>query len=180
MSAMIEPLVAQSMPPIDGQYFLLLSSRVLHILASIVLVGGLFYLRMIVAPRLRASDSTSDADPWFAGRRGAWAMWVGIATLLLIVTGLFNFIVNVKTYEINTSYHMMVGLKILAAVVVFFLAAVLAGRSGLAERLRHNMKFWLSACLLTAILVVIIGSVMRTYPREPKSENGPILVAPSN
>ena len=110
------------------------------------------------------------------GQRGTWAKWVGITTLLLVATGLFNFINNVKTYEIATSYHMLVGLKILVALVVFFLAAVLAGRSMMAERFRTNMRFWLSVCLVAGIITVLIGSVMRTYPREPKPIAGPTLI----
>ena len=177
---MLEPLFAQSLPHFDGIYWLNLASRVLHILSAIVLVGGLFYLRMIVAPRVATKSKGTAADAWFAGNRAAWAKWVGITTTLLLVTGLYNFITIVKTYQLNTSYHMLVGLKILLALVVFFFAAVLAGRSGLAERFRENMKLWLSVCLVTAILVVIIGSVMRSYPREPKPTTGPALVAPSN
>ena len=173
-------LFAQSVPHFDGHYFLLLTSRVLHILASIVLVGGLFYLRTIVAPRLRAGDMAAGADPWFAGSRAGWAKWVGIATAVLLLTGLFNFYTIVTTYEIATSYHMIGGLKILVALVVFFLAAILAGHTPLAEQFRQKMKFWLSACLVAAVVVVVIGSVMRSYPREPKTIAGPALIAPSN
>jgi uncharacterized membrane protein len=170
-------LFAQGVPQVDGHYLLLLASRLLHVLSAIILLGGIFYLGTIVAPALGTSGT---ADSWFAGRRATWAKWVGITSLLLIATGLFNFISNVKTYEIAVSYHMLVGLKILVALVVFFLAAVLAGRSGLAERLRANMKFWLTVCLVAGIITVLIGSVMRTYPRELKPTAGPTLVAPNN
>lgn len=170
-------VLAQAVPKFDGQYFLLLASRLLHVLSAIILVGGIFYLWAVVAPGTAATNNGGDA--WFSGRRATWAKWVGITTLLLIATGLFNFVWNVKTYEIAVSYHMLVGVKILVALVVFFLAAVLAGRSGLAERMRGNMKFWLGVCLLVGILTVLIGSVMRSYPREPKPVAGPTLVAPN-
>jgi putative copper export protein len=144
-------------------------------------VGGLFYLRMIVAPRLRASDAGASNDPWFAGRRGAWAMWVGIATLVLLATGFFNYFRIKNTHEpLATSYHMIAGIKILLALVVFVLAALISGRSTLAERFRQNMKFWLSACLVVAVAVVILGSVLRSYPRELKPVSGPTLIAPNN
>jgi uncharacterized membrane protein len=171
-------VIAQAVPKVDGNFLLLLTSRLLHILGAIFLLGGVFYLRTIIAPRLGAADGT--VDSWFAGGRATWAKWVGITTLVLIATGLFNFIVNVKTYQIATSYHMLVGLKILVALIVFFLAAVLAGRSGLADRLRANMKFWLSVCAIAGIVTVLIGSVMRTYPRTEKPTAGPTLVAPIN
>ena len=174
-------LVAQGMMPrFDAAYCLALTSRVLHILSAIVLVGGVFYLRMIVAPRLRQSDADAGSDPWFAGRRGAWAMWVGITTLLLIVTGLWNFVDTIRSNEIATSYHMLGTLKIVVALVVFALAAILAGKTNVAEKLREKMKRWLGVCLVAAVIVVMIGSVMRSFPRTPKPLEGPNLLAPAN
>jgi uncharacterized membrane protein len=171
-------VAAGSMPHFDGMYWLLLASRVLHILGAIVLVGGLFYLCMIVAPALSAGGANADA--WFAGRRGAWAKWVGIATLILLVTGFFNYFEIVKANDLATSYHMIAGIKILLALVVVFLASLLAGRSPAADQLRQRMKFWLGLCLLIGILVVILGSVLRSYPHTPKTVAGPDLIAPAN
>ena len=136
-----------------------------------------FYLLAVVAPRAAASGSNADA--WFNGNRSAWAKWVGIATAVLLVTGLFNFITIIKTNQIATSYHMLGGLKIVVALVIFFFAAVLAGKTALADRMRANMKFWLTITMLIGLVIVIIGGVMRSYPREPKAAAaGPTLVAP--
>ena len=170
--------LAQGVPPLDGYYFLLLTSRVLHVLGAIVLLGGTFYLLAIVAPRVAASGGRPDADAWFAGNRAAWAKWVGIATAVLLVTGLFNFITMIKANQIATSYHMFGGIKILVALVIAFFAAVLAGKTALAERFREKMKFWLTVTMLVGLVIVIIGSVMRSYPRQPKPTTGQALVAP--
>jgi putative copper export protein len=164
----------------DATFWLLLTSRVLHILGAIVLVGGVFYLRTIVAPRLRASDAESGSDPWYAGRRSAWAMWVGIATLALIVTGLVNFIYIVKTNQsLGGMYHGVFGVKFLLALVVFFLAALLAGKSAAGERFRRDMRRWLGICLLLGVVVVILGSVLRSIPHVPKAGT-PVLIQPAN
>ena len=177
-SCMISWFLAQgTMPHFDGYYFLLLTSRVLHVLGSIVLLGGIFYLLAVVAPR--AATSGKNADAWFAGNRAAWAKWVGIATTVLLITGLFNFYMIVTTNQIATSYHMLGGLKILVALVLFFFAAILAGKTDLANRFRQKMKSWLTVTMLVGLLIVIIGSVMRSYPRELKPAAGPALVAPN-
>jgi uncharacterized membrane protein len=170
--------LAQTMPEFNGQYFLLLTSRVLHILGSIVLLGGVFYLLAVVAPRVAAGNGSS--DDWFNGNRAAWAKWVGIATAILLVTGLFNFVVMIKSNDIAKSYHMLGGMKILAAMVLFFFAAILAGKTALADRYRANMKSWLKITMFVGLIVVIIGGVMRSYPKTPKTEAGPALIAPSN
>jgi uncharacterized membrane protein len=172
-------LLAQTVPQFDGWYFVLLASRVLHVLGSIVLLGGIFYLLAIIAPRVVASGGRPDADAWFGGNRAAWAKWVGIATVVLLATGLFNFVTIIKANQIATSYHMLGGLKILVALVIFFFAAILAGKTALAEGFREKMKFWLTVTMLIGLVIVLIGSIMRSYPREPKPIAGPALVAPN-
>ncbi len=170
-------LAQNTMPTFDGWYFVLLTSRVLHVLSSIVLLGGIFYLLAVVAPR--AITSGGNADAWFNGNRAAWAKWVGITTALLLVTGLFNFVTIVKANQIATSYHMLGGIKILVALVIFFFAAILAGKTALADSFRERMKYWLTVTMLIGVLIVIIGGVMRSYPRTPKSTEGPAIVAPN-
>ena len=79
-------LAQQTMPAFDGMYWLMLASRVLHILGAIILVGGIFYLRNVVLSGNTASSSAA-ADQQFGGRRAAWAMWVGNA-LVVVVAGM--------------------------------------------------------------------------------------------
>jgi uncharacterized membrane protein len=176
-------LLAQqaTMPKFDGLFWLQLVSRICHILGAIILVGGLFYIRFILSP-VDTPPGTAPVDRLFGGRRAAWAKWVGIATALLLVTGLFNYIMIIKQYEkMAPSYHMIAGIKMLAAVIVFLLAALLAGRTSAADALRQKWKFWLSTCLAIGVLTAVLGSFLRTYPRTTKMENAPpLLVAPSN
>jgi uncharacterized membrane protein len=172
---------AQIAPSFDGWSLLLLVMRFLHIFSSIILLGGIFYLLVVVAPRVVAAGGRADAETWFNGNRAAWAKWVGITTTLLLVSGLFNFINNVTTYKLVPSYHMLGTLKILLAFVVFFFAAILAGKTALAESFREKMSTWLKVTILVGVLLVIIGGVMRNYPRVPKeTAGGPALVAPTN
>jgi uncharacterized membrane protein len=177
------PLLAQqTLPRIDGMYWLMLASRVLHILGAIILVGGIFYVRNVVLSGNTPSGGAA-ADQQFGGRRAAWAMWVGVATLLLLVTGLWNYMQIIKTHErMASSYHMLAGMKMLAGLALFGLAAVLAGRSPAAETLRQRMRLWLNVCLVLGIASVVLGSVLRSYPHTLKIDaNGPpVLIAPSN
>jgi uncharacterized membrane protein len=173
-------LLAQqsTMPQLDGMYWLMLVSRICHILGAVVLVGGLFYIRSIIA-----SPSGSPVDQLFGGRRAAWAKWVGIATVLLLVTGLFNYVLIMKQHErLASSYHMIAGLKMLAAIAVFLLAALLAGRTAAADALREKWRMWLGVCLVLGLVTVILGSVLRTYPRTRKADAAgpPQLIAPLN
>jgi uncharacterized membrane protein len=168
-------------PTLDSMYWIMLVSRILHVLGAIVLAGGLFYIRFIVSP-INAPPGTQPVDQFFGGRRAAWAKWVGIATALLLFTGFWNYVQFSRTYDLAKTYHMVMGFKILAAFAVFFLAALLAGRTNAADAIRQNWRLWLSVCLLLALITVIIGSVLRTYPHNHKvnAAETPKLVAPAN
>ena len=180
----VVPFAQQTVPRLDSVYWVMLASRILHILGAIILVGGLFYLRAVILPlpyREGSGEGSADADRLFGGRRAAWAMWVGIATLLLLVTGLWNYLQMIRMHEkLAPSYHMMAGIKILAGLALFFLAALLAGRSAAAQALRQRFRFWLTTCLILGILTVVLGSVLRTYPRVQKVDAPaePTLIAP--
>jgi uncharacterized membrane protein len=174
-------IAQQTMPEITPMYGVMLLSRILHILGAIILVGGIFYIRAIITPSV--SDPNVTPDQQLGGRRAAWAMWVGIATMLLLVTGLWNYLQMIKMHEkLAASYHMIAGLKMLAAIALFLLAALVAGRSPVAEMMRQRMRFWLNVCLLIGIVTVALGSLLRTYPRTLKVDApGPsTLVAPAN
>ena len=58
--------------------------------------------------------------------------------------------------------------------------AILAGKTALADRYRANMKTWLKVTMLVGLVIIIIGGVMRSYPKTPKTDAGPALIAPSN
>jgi uncharacterized membrane protein len=169
----------QAVPRLDSAYWIMLVSRILHIVGAIILVGGLFYVRAVVSPAAvpvpDGEGSANGADRQFGGRRAAWAMWVGIATLLLLVTGIWNYLQMRGMHEkLASSYHMIAGIKMLLGVALFFLAALLAGRTVAAQSLRRRMRFWLTMCLILGILTVALGSVLRAYPRV-KRVDGPAV-----
>lgn len=153
-------LVAQVQPTVDATYVLQLLARVLHILSAIILVGGLFYQRSIL--------SASGTEACFAGRRNVWAKWVGITTFLLLATGLYNFITIVRAAKgidapLPSTYHALFGIKFLLGLVVMFLAAIMAGKTGAAERFREKMGTWLNVAWVASLAILILAAMLRTY-----------------
>jgi putative copper export protein len=155
-------LVAQAAAPaVDGKFVLYVVLRVLHILAAIIIVGGLFYAKIVLVP--------AGADP-YAGNRQVWARWVGIASLLLVVSGLMNFMNNIGLAKehgtpLPPTYHMLFGIKFLLGLLVMFIAAILAGKTALADKFRQNMGRWLNIAWSASLAIVIIGALLRTFPR---------------
>lgn len=153
-------ILGQAQPVLDGAFAIQVLLRVLHILGAVVLVGGLFYQRSILSP--------VGVDACFAGRRQVWAKWVGIATLLLLVSGLYNFITILRTAKatgvpLPPTYHALFGVKFLLALLVMFLAAILAGKTAAAERFRQKMGTWLNVAWTASLTILVIAAILRNY-----------------
>ena len=157
---------AAAEPQIDSAFIVRIVSRMIHILCAIIIGGGLFYMRSILSP--------AGADACFADRRSAWARWVGAATFLLIATGLFTYIVNIRGAKaagepLPSTYHMLFGIKFALAFVVFFIAAILAGKTAAADRFRNNIRRWLNIAWTAVIAIVVVGALMRSF-HHPRPE----------
>ncbi|MCG8448510.1 MAG: hypothetical protein MI725_02885 [Pirellulales bacterium] len=147
-------------PEITGTYVLQVALRVLHILSAIILVGGLFYIRTVLAP--------AGNEACYAGRREVWARWVGAASGLLLVSGFYNFMMILRAAKADETplprtYHLLFGVKFLLALLVMFLVAILAGKTEAAQRFRSQMGKWLSLSWLAAMAVVVIAAMLRTF-----------------
>jgi putative copper export protein len=152
---------------VDGPYIIQLALRVLHILSAIILVGGLFYIRSILSPA--GGSSPDDMNrACFAGRRAVWAKWVGIASAFLLVSGFYNFIAihnqaKASGVKLPPTYQILFGVKFLLAMLVIFIASILAGKTDTAERFRGQMRRWLNIGWLAAMAIVIIAAMLRTF-----------------
>ena len=90
-------------------------------------------------------------------------------TLLLLITGLINAVRIVTRYEfVDAPYPTLVAVKLGLALLIFFLAARLAGRSPSAAQFRQGGT-WLTINLLLAIIVVCMASYMKSVARVPKA-----------
>ena len=156
-----------------GMLALDLILRWTHITGAIMLVGSTIFMRTVYLPAKELSDFEPKPEftEWL---RVAWSRMVLISSGQLLISGLVGFVLLMQRYDISkkfpgSAYQMMFGIKFLLAFVVFFLAAGLAGRSGLAKKLRQREKFWLTVNMVLAITVVLLGGVMRMANRTEKS-----------
>lgn len=142
-----------------------------HVLSAVALLGGSFFLRWTVVPAL----STLAEEPRQAlqqAMRRRWAGVVGVASGLLLISGLVNAVLMIKRYEfigpLSGMYHMLVGVKLLLAFGVFTLAALLSGRSAAAERMRGQHTFWLNVTVALGVTLVCLGGLMKMIDRDAK------------
>lgn len=155
--------------------------RWLHIFGAIMLVGSTIFMRCVSLPA--ALQSGESPGPAFTERqRQLWARMVMLSSGQLLLSGLVNFVLIVKRYHFGDTfpaniYHPLFGVKFLLALVVFFLAAALTGRSALAVKLRQHERTWLMVNMVLAIVVVCIAGLMKFATRTEKP-SAALLIRP--
>lgn len=154
----------------------LLALRWAHVLAAIVMMGGLVFARFALLPALEAEE-TATRDRIHDAIRRRWLPWVIAAITLLLASGLANFILfNARVKEEGwangawmrqTSYHAIFGVKFLLAMVVFYFASGLVGRGAGTQWMRNARGRWLSVTLALALGIVLISGWMRQLHTGP-------------
>ncbi|MEX2559472.1 MAG: hypothetical protein WD403_06130 [Pirellulales bacterium] len=151
-----------------------LVSRWLHMLAAITAVGGTIFMRLALMPSV-ATLPAEQRKTLHEAVRGRWSKFVMAAILFLLLSGLYNFITKLRSPGIHPDYtglyHGLFGVKFLLALAIFFIASALVGRSPALDRFRQNARFWMTANLVMAVIVVCISGVLRAVPpKSPLSE----------
>lgn len=147
-----------------------LALRWMHIFCAIGLVGGTFFWRFALAPALAGIEESQRKQIQDA-IRPKWARIVMITSAALLISGLWNAVSNIKAYEFDGGlYHAFVGVKLLLALAIMFIAAKLSGRSESAGQFRENQMFWLTINALLATVLVCSAGVMKVTPRVAKTE----------
>jgi uncharacterized membrane protein len=138
--------------------------RFLHIAPAVIAGGATIFVRMALLPalatlpeadRLRVKETID--------RR--WRVVVMTCITLLLVSGIANFVLyQAPTHKGQPLYHALFGVKFLAALVVFFLASALSGRSAALAPIRANARLYVGVAAVLVLLIVFISSVLRSIP----------------
>jgi uncharacterized membrane protein len=148
--------------------FVALILRWLHILAACAAVGGTLFMRMALLPAAVTTLSDDQHRALREGVRSRWAPVVMAAIAFLLISGLYNLIAYSLKLDLPASYHMLFGVKFILAMIVFFLASALVGRSSAMDRFRQNAKLWQSVNLALLIVIVLISGVLRSIAKDAK------------
>jgi hypothetical protein len=97
-----------------------------------------------------------------------------LASGVLLISGLINAVSTIVRNDFDGgTYHMLVAVKLLLALTIFWISARLVGRSSGAERFRQRLRFWLNVNVALAVLLVCIAGVMKLSTRTPKTIDAP-------
>ena len=170
----------------DPLFPLFLILRYMHILGAIALMGGTIFMRFALRPVVLQLPAETKATLHEEVRR-RWARFVMFATALILISGLINLLLTGRylfepVLGKPKGYQMLVGIKFILALPIFFIAAILSGRTVLAKRMQANAGFWINLNLALALIMVLLGGFLRFVPRQlkPAAALQITLAAPAN
>ena len=145
--------------------YLSVLSRIAHVATAIVLVGGTVFMRFVLMPAAKELPE-AEHDQLRQRLMARWKRVVHGGIALLLLSGLFNYMQQIPKHKGDGLYHALLGTKMLLALVVFFIASALVGRSAAFEKMRQNRAKWMGLIVLLSALIVGVSGFVKV--REPK------------
>lgn len=140
--------------------------RLAHGLAAAIWVGGGAYYLLAVRPKVRSSEDPNARELGAAVQR-EFGEWASVATLVMIATGVVLMFERLSGGQGTTTYVVLLAIKIVAAVVAFWMTGVLRPRGSRPSRRRSGLldQAWLVLAL--SIAAFLLGALLTTlYPAD--------------
>lgn len=151
-------------------------SRVVHVSTAIALVGGSVFMLFVLLPAA-AQLSTEEHDKLRGLINARWKKFVHFGILLFLVTGFYNYMQAIPNHKGDGLYHALLGTKILLALVIFFIASALVGRSPKFESMRRNRAKWLNIVVVLAAVIVAISGFAKVRGAPSKAATADTNIA---
>lgn len=158
----------------DSVEILPLISRWAHVGIAILLVGGTAFFRLAVIPALQG-----DNTELLSRIRQNWKKFVHMGILIFLVSGFYNFFTMIPKHKGDGLYHGLVGVKILLAFFIFFLASVLVGSKPSSQKYRDNAKKWTGVMLLVAAIIVGISGFLKVRGTPNSTPAAAVIAEPA-
>ena len=142
--------------------------RWVHIASATLAIGGPFFVRFALLPAAAKELDEAAQKRLRAAVNKRWSKVVYALIALFILTGLYNFLVTARWRGLSPAdrqlYHMIFGIKMMAAFSIFFLASALAGKSESLAAIRKRGKTFLGVLLVLAAVVLACSTMLRYLP----------------
>lgn len=135
----------------------------LHVLSAVLAVGGVFFLRFVVCPALRKlpPEQENVKGPLLQSMSRIFKMVVHTSIAILLLTGLHRFFKILTLIKGWSEYHLLMGIKILLALVLFFLAIMLTLPGQQPNYFQRNRDRWLVINFVLGALVILLSATLR-------------------
>jgi uncharacterized membrane protein len=135
-------------------------SRWLHIVTAATAVGGLLYARLVVTPAL--AEMSAETRAALTAKMAARLRPVVWATIVVaLVSGVYNFFARLSL-GVAPAYHIVFGIKFLAALHVFAILLLLSGPPSGDPQREAKRGRWLTGAVISGLVIVALGAYLRT------------------
>ena len=115
---------------------------------------------LVLLPSLKLLDD-GQRDQLTEGIRGRWKRFVHGGIALFLISGFYNYYRAIPNHDGDGLYHALVGTKMLLALIVFFFASVLVGRSAKFEKWRQQPQSILRVMIALSLVIVAISGFLK-------------------
>lgn len=134
--------------------------HILHIAATCISLGGLFYSRMVLLPNLQfIPENARDNYLKRMMRRFGYIKWGGIGVLL--ITGIIQWMDIYPSVQDKYHYLLAFLLKMLGATGLFSITFMLALPDQRLRKMQHNRAFWSGLNIVCGLIILIGAALMR-------------------
>ncbi|HEY3243785.1 MAG TPA: hypothetical protein VGM03_10580 [Phycisphaerae bacterium] len=139
-----------------------LISRWIHVLSFVTAVGGAIFMRFVLMPAVAATLPAEAQAKLRESLVRRWQMVVHPCIALLLLSGGYNFYVAAFVDHVKPMpYHALFGIKVVLALLVFFLAIGLTSRKNWSANLRRDSRKWLGYLVGLAVVVILLSGVLK-------------------
>tara|TARA_R110002072_G_scaffold59882_7_gene152263 strand:+ start:15321 stop:15965 length:645 start_codon:yes stop_codon:yes gene_type:complete len=151
-------------------------SRIIHVGTAITLVGGSAFMLLVLMPS--AKMISEEAHQTLAQAvTGRWKRFIHGGILLFLLSGFYNYMRAIPNHKGDGLYHGLLGVKMLLAFAIFFLASALVGRSAAFNGIRENRAKWLKVIVLLAAIIVGISGFVKVRGPSVSTEEAVVVVS---
>jgi putative copper export protein len=156
----------------DAQFWFNVVVRWIHITSAVVGVGGMAFLALVLLPAVQRGGADAARAALDAALPGFRSMLLTVIAMLLL-TGFYNLSLVIPKAnglgDLKPTYHMVLGMKMLLAFVLFGTASMVAaaGRRPGGFQPRHSQLLAVSLVLAAAILF-LSATLRRTWDLDPR------------
>lgn len=154
-------LAQEAVSPDTGIAIPALLSRWAHILSAIVMLGGSIFIRFVLMPSVTEAFGPEGHQKLRPVLMKRWKKYVHGSILLFLVSGFYNFVLQVPLHRGDGLYHALFGIKFVLAMAVFASISMLISTREKPNKLRENAALWMAITVTLAVIVVLIAGVMK-------------------
>jgi uncharacterized membrane protein len=165
----------------DAQFWFNVVVRWIHISSAVVGIGGMAFLALVLVPAARRGGTEAARAALDAALPGFRQILLTVIALLLL-TGIYNlWLVMPKASalgDLKRTYHMVLGMKLLLALILFGTASSVAAAGRRAGGFQPRHAPLLSVSLVLAVVILFLSATLRrTWDLDPRLHS-PAAAAP--